>query len=125
MNELSKFQESPDRERVERLESLAYICLSVGNQAREEADAILSKYGLIAFEIKHLAKDFTARFDRYNAAVRPLYRKEMGMVLCEDYEGVRSALYRYAGLEEKEPTECSAANNDQIEFGHIADNDKC
>lgn len=114
-------------ERLIRLETLAYVCFSIGNQAREEADDLMRERGLYIHDVKFFAKNLSKAFNMYNASMKTLYNntKEQGMLFCEDYESVRAALYRFAGLEDKDPADHSAALNDTIEFGHIPDNDKC
>lgn len=86
---------------LSRLETLAYLCFSVGNQAREEIDSILLKKGMFSHDIKYFASKLTAAFDLYNYQLKQLYNhtEEQGKNLCEDYSVIRKALYRFANLE--------------------------
>lgn len=86
-------------------ESLAYICFSIGNQLREENDEWMRSVGLMFFDIKHLANQATAAFNRYDNVIRQSIVKDMSTTLCEDYEKVRKALYQFAGLEDKDNEE--------------------
>lgn len=96
------FQNSPDYQRARLLESLAYICFSVGNQAREEADELFDKHKLLVRDIKFFANKLTAAFNQYNTELKLLYPQAKAYQLCEDYEKVRKALYVFAGLEDKD-----------------------
>lgn len=99
---LESFNNSSDYHRARLLESLAYICFSVGNQAREEADELFNKHNLVVHDIKFFANNLTAAFNQYNTTLKVLYPQAKAYQLCEDYEKVRKALYVFAGLEDKD-----------------------
>lgn len=99
---IETFQNSTDYQRARLLESLAYLCFSVADQAREEADELLNKHHLLVRDIKFFANRLTAAFNQYDTALRELYPKAKAYQLCDDYEKVRKALYVFAGLEDKD-----------------------
>lgn len=125
---LEEFYASPDFEKTAKLETLAYLCHGIANQAREEIDTIMNQYnGMIVFDVAYFSNNLTKAFDRYEYAVRQMIGKESWNQFSLDYEKARKALYVFAGLEPRESDDpsCSAENNDQIEMAHVADNDKC
>lgn len=83
-----------------RAESLAYLCYSVGNQAREQADSYLAKVGLRVHDIKFFANQATKAFDRYHNCVKDTIRANNELI--EDYEKIRKTMYVFAGLEKDE-----------------------
>ena len=83
-------------------ETLAYICFSVGNQARESADEYLAKVGLRMHDIKYLSNNALKAFQRYHNCVKDTITSDKAIDLCEDYEKIRKALYTFAGLEEND-----------------------
>ena len=123
---LKQFVNSGDCDRATRLETLAYLLHSIAQQATEEAAELLLKHGLRNGEVKYRSSFLVKAFNQYHIEVKQMLPRFGSTAFCEDYEQLRKSLYVFAGLETKEanPSECSAANNDQIPFGHIPDNDK-
>lgn len=120
--EIEKIMATDAYQKACKAESLAYLCYSIGNQAREQADEYLDKVGLKVYDIKYLANHALKSFERYHNCVKSTILKDSATFLCDDYEKVRHALYVFAGLEdgdtESGAPSCSAENNDQIAFGN-------
>lgn len=67
-----RFVESGDKERAERLTSMSYMLISVGNEYQEEVNDLLHKYGLVLTDVKYFTNRLTAAFDQYNTVVKSM-----------------------------------------------------
>lgn len=67
-----RFVESGDKERAERLTSMSYMLISVGNEYQEEVNDLLHKYGLMITDLKYFTNRLTAAFDQYNTVVKSM-----------------------------------------------------
>lgn len=67
-----RFVESGDKERAERLTSMSYMLISVGNEYQEEVNDLLYKYGLMITDLKYFTNRLTAAFDQYNTVVKSM-----------------------------------------------------
>lgn len=67
-----RFVESGDKERAERLTSMSYMLISVGNEYQEEVNDLLHKYGLMITDVKYFTNRLIAAFDQYNTVVKSM-----------------------------------------------------
>lgn len=109
---IEEFLASEDYPRAMKLENIAFLCHSVANQAREEVDALMEKYGLLTFDLSHYSKNLFKAFNLYDYALKHLVEKGAWIDISNDYEIVRKTMYVYAGVEEKDDSQTKSDNNE-------------
>lgn len=61
-----------DKDSVEKMVSLAYLCFSLGNAFTERANEVLDKYGLVLHNVKYFSGRLEKAFDQYHAILRTM-----------------------------------------------------
>ena len=71
-----------DINRIDRTLSATYLLITMAEYQLEDAERILSKYGLVAFDLKHQINTMSRTFDKIDAKFRQLITKHES---TEDY----------------------------------------
>lgn len=138
------FVASGDADKSERLVLHGYILTSMGIYMVEEANDLMRKHGLFQHGLKHTANDFSRAFDQHSRVMQSFFPgipEKMTFLKAIDKvrpaidelvtTGVLQAVADGGEEDSQQPNSdagepgCSAANNDQIAYGNIPDNDKC
>lgn len=75
-------ENTDDLNRIDRTLSATYLLITMAEYQLEDAERILSKYGLVAFDLKHQINTMSRTFDKIDATFRQLITKHES---TEDY----------------------------------------
>ena len=68
-------ENTDDINRINRTLSATYLLITMAEYQLEDAEQILSKYGLVAFDLKYQINTMSRTFDKINARFRQIINK--------------------------------------------------
>lgn len=90
-----------DLNRIDRTLSATYLLITMAEYNLLDAEEILSKYGLVAFDLKHQLNTIHNAFDKINARFRQVINKGSVEDYMNDLDNLQALIDEYIKNEHK------------------------
>lgn len=88
-------ENTDDLNRIDRTLSATYLLITMAEYQLEDAEQILSKYGLVAFDLKHQINTMSRTFDKINARFRQIINKGSVDDYMQDQSNLQKIIDEY------------------------------